>query len=81
VDGPDLTRSEALLERAIEINRKSGQRCGQAIPDEAAEGLLAAIQPVKVSAVAPLESQRHSGIQLRRALFDRVSQLGARRQR
>ena len=80
MDGPNVTRSEALLERAIEINRKSGRRCGQVIPGDAAEGPHAATQPVKVSAVAPLGSRRHPAIQLRRAPFDQVSRMGAKRQ-
>ena len=70
-----------MFDRAPEINPKSGQHCGQAIPDAAAGGLLAAIQPVKVSAVAPLVQRRHPAKQLRQAPFDLVSQMGARRQR
>jgi hypothetical protein len=70
-----------MFDRAPEINRKSGQRRGQAIPDAAAGGLPVVIQPVKVSVVAPLVQRRHPAKQIRQAPFDRVSRMGAKRQR
>jgi len=73
--------SGAELERAIEINRKSG-RGSSAWSQGPRSGLLNRENlAVKVSGIAPLGRRRHPAKQLRRAPFDRVSRLGAKRQK
>jgi hypothetical protein len=77
----EVTRSEALVDQAPEINRKSGQGVSSLVIQAAVQLAESRILAVKVSGVAPLRSQRHPAHQLRVKPFDRVSRMGAKRQR
>jgi len=73
--------SEAQIGRALEINRKSGVGARALSIQAAASACVEVVRAVKVSGVAPLESQRHPARQLRREPFDSVSPNRAIRQR
>ena len=81
VGGATVTGSAALVERAPEINRKSGLGHQCLIVQPAVEAAESRDPAVKVIGVAPLRCRRHPAHQLREAPFDPVSQLGAKRQR
>ena len=65
------------IDRASEINRKSGPGGGLLVVELEAQALSAVVRAVKVSALAPLGCRRHPQSQLRpRTLRSGVTEVG-----